>query len=480
MKWLKNDTAPASRQALRGGGYSLAVTAIVLAIAVAVNLLFAALPSHLTTFDISSSKLYSVTGNTRSVISALEKDVTIYWLVQSDAEDDIIENLLGKYEGLSSHIEVVKKNPDVYPTFAQQYTDSEVVNNSLVVVCGEQYRYVDYYDIYLTEYDSTTYTYNITGFDGEGAITSAIDYVVSDDLPLLYTLTGHGEPDLPTTFADALSKDNIQTAQLNLAAVNAVPEDADLVLLYAPQSDLSEPETAILTDYIENGGKLFVLAGPVEGASFPTLYAMLEPCGVTAAEGIVFEGDSNYYYYGYPYLLMPDLGSHSITDSLIDEGYYPLLPLAQGMTVGSGSGTVTELLTTSSTAFSKVAGFDLTTYDKEEGDTDGPFALAVNIDTDGGGQLIWVSAADFLDDYYNAYASGANVDLAMNAISSLLGEPEAMAIRSKSFDYDYLTISDATAATLKTLLIGVFPATYLAVGVLVVLRKRGMQRETNR
>ena len=251
------------------------------------------------------------------------------------------------------------------------------------------------------------------------------------------------------------------------------------MLLYAPQSDLSEPETAILADYIEDGGKLFVLAGPVEGASFPTLYAMLEPYGVTTAEGIVLEGDSGHYYYGYPYLLMPDLGSHSITDSLIDEGYYPLLPLAQGMTVGSGSGTVTELLTTSSSAFSKTAGFDLTSYDKEEGDTDGPFTLAVNVDTNGGGQLIWVSAADFLNDYYNAYASGANVDFAMNAISSLLGEPESMAIRSKSFDYDYLTISDATAATLKTLLIGVFPVTYLALGEVIVLRKRGMQREAN-
>jgi len=115
-----------NRIALQGGSYSLIVTAIVLAILIAVNLLASALPKTLTQYDISSTKLYSVTSNTKVVLNALEKDVTIYWIVQSDAEDDVIENLLGKYESLSEHIEVVKKNPDIYPTFAEQYTSDTV------------------------------------------------------------------------------------------------------------------------------------------------------------------------------------------------------------------------------------------------------------------------------------------------------------------------------------------------------------------
>ncbi len=93
-----------------------------LAILAAVNLLALALPERLTQYDISQSKLYSITSNTKVVVNALEKDVTIYWIVQSDQEDDVIENLLDKYESLSDHIEVMKKNPDVYPTFAEQYT----------------------------------------------------------------------------------------------------------------------------------------------------------------------------------------------------------------------------------------------------------------------------------------------------------------------------------------------------------------------
>lgn len=102
-----------------------AITAVVLAILI-INILASVLPAAVTKYDISSTKLYSITSNTKAVVNALEKDVTIYWIVQSDAEDDVIENLLNKYESLSDHIKVVKKNPDVYPTFAAQYTSETV------------------------------------------------------------------------------------------------------------------------------------------------------------------------------------------------------------------------------------------------------------------------------------------------------------------------------------------------------------------
>ena len=48
----------------------------------------------------------------------------LYWIVQADEEDAVIENLLVN-ESLSDHIEVVKKNPDVFPTY-RKYTDEKV------------------------------------------------------------------------------------------------------------------------------------------------------------------------------------------------------------------------------------------------------------------------------------------------------------------------------------------------------------------
>ena len=554
-----------NRNALRGGAYSLIVTAVVLAMLIVINILAGALPDNLTKYDISSSKLYSITSNTKAVVNGLDKDVTIYWIVQADKEDPVIENLLNKYDSLSDHIQVVKKNPDVYPTFAKNYTDETVANNSLVVESGERSRFISYDDIYVKEADVYSYSYN-TSFDGEGAITSAIDYVVNEEQPKMYLLEGHGEKELPASFKEQIEKENIQLDQLSLLNVDSVPEDADGIMIYGPSSDISEAEKEILSSYTKNGGKLFVAAGPVKEGSLVNLHGLIEEYGVTAEEGVVVEGDREHYAlqtpyallnvdsvpedadgimiygpssdiseaekeilssytknggklfvaagpvkegslvnlhglieeYGVtaeegvvvegdrehyalqtPYALLPEMESSSITDPLIEEHYYPILPLVEGLKVDEteAAGRVTTLLSTTAEAFSKTAGYNLSTYEKEEGDIDGPFAAAVSIACENDGQILWFGSSDFLEDMYNALSSGANNNLGMNAISSMIGQSEAMAIRSKSLNYNYLTISDSTSAMLQAMMIGIFPLIYLGIGICVVMRRRRMQNE---
>ena len=463
------------KNALRGGAYSAVITAVVLAILIAVNICMSALPSSATEYDISASKLYSVTSNTKSVVNALTDDVTIYWIVQAGQEDAVIEKLLDRYESLSDHITVEKRNPDVYPTFAEEYIDDDdtVYNNSLVVECGDRSRYIPYTDIYVTDSSMYSYSYN-SSFDGEGAITSAIDYVTNPDQPVIYRLTGHGENDLPATFADSVEKENITVEDFSLLNSDDIPDDAACLVIYAPQSDISTEEAGLLSDYVAQGGKLLVMAGPVDGVELPNLYSVLEPYGITPAEGVVIEGDRAHYAFSTPAMLMPDLAASDITNPLVDEGYYVIMPVATGLEVGenSTSATVTSLLDTSDSAYSKIAGYDLTTYDKEDGDIDGPFSLGVQVEYDNGGSLVWFSSDAFMQDMYNAYSSGANVNLVMNAMSSLIGESETMAIRAKSLNYNYLTISDSTAGLLKVMMIGIIPLIFLGAGIAVVVRRR--------
>lgn len=478
---LSSGNGTKNKQALRAGSYSLAMTAVILAILIVVNIFVSALPPSLTKYDISAAKLYSITSNTKAVVNALEEDVTIYWVVQSGEEDEIIENLLGKYEGLSDHIKVVKKNPDVYPTFAQEYTDEEVYNNSLIVECGKRSRFIGIDDIFLGQVDLSTYTYSTTDFDGEGAITSAIDYVISEELPQLYVLEGHGEAELPESLLKQIEKENMEINSLSLLTVDEIPEEADCIVIHAPASDISPEEKEMLADYAENGGKLLVMAGAVEEGILENLYSLLADYGVEAHEGVVVDPDREHYAFGAPYVLMPDMSSSDITDPLMEENYFPIMPISLGMTVSdSASGaTVTELLTTSPASFSKLAGYDLSTYEYEEGDIDGPFTLGVSIETFGSGKIVWFSSDDFLQELFNAYSSGANTDMVMNALSSLIGESEAMAIRSKSLSYNYLTISEEVSSLLKVLMVGVFPLAYLGVGIFVIVNRKKVQRENN-
>lgn len=75
--------------------------------------------------------------------------------------------------------------------------------------------------------DYSTYQYNqtIKGYDGEGQITSAIEYVTmdSDTLPVIYQLTGHNETTLGSNFSDVISKANITLKSLELFNEEKVP-----------------------------------------------------------------------------------------------------------------------------------------------------------------------------------------------------------------------------------------------------------------
>lgn len=287
----ENKQALSTRTA-KVGGYSVVLALIVLAILVAVNVLFSVLPSKFTQFDISAAQLYSLTSDTKVVATNLDKDVTIYWITQAGQESTVLDKLLDRYQDLSDLITVVKKDPDIYPTFAQQYTDETVVNNSLVVECGDKSRYISYDDIYQVD----TASYYTTGsvsqsFDGEGQITSAIDYVVSDELPKLYLLSGHGKVALSDTFSNELTRSNYETVEdFSLLNVDEIPEDCDALLINAPTSDISDEELTMLRDYVQGGGKLLVLSGPQKEASLTNLDTLLADYDVTVSDGIVVDG----------------------------------------------------------------------------------------------------------------------------------------------------------------------------------------------
>lgn len=479
-KWqgaLARNRQALSTRTAKVGGYSFVLSLVVLAILIAVNVLASKLPTSWTQFDISAAQLYSLTSDTKVVVTNLQQDVTIYWISQAGKEDTVIQKLLDRYQELSDHITVVKKDPDVYPTFAQQYTGETVMNNSLVVESGDKNRYISYDNIY--QYD--TGSYYTTGsvsqsFDGEGQITSAIDYVVSTDLPQVYLLSGHGEAALPETFADELERSNYETVEdFSLLNVDAIPEECDVLLINAPTSDISDEELTMLRSYVQGGGKLVVLSGPQENADLPNLQALLSDYGVTVNDGVVVDTNRDYYAFTAPYVLMPEIESSDITDPLKDGDYHVIVPIAAGLTVGedNGGATVTSLLKTSTDSFSKAAGYAMTTYDKEDGDIDGPFTLAVSVeDANAGGRLLWVASDYLLDDMYNSYSSGANLDFVMNGLSWMIGNTDAVSIRSKSLDYNYLTISSSSAAWLKVCMIGIIPVGFLLLGLDEVLRRR--------
>ena len=91
-------------KAFRVGGYSVAAVALVVAVAVVVNLLVNALPASVTQWDMTSSNLYTLSQETKETLEGLEEDVTVYWVVQSGKEDDTLSTLLDRFPASSSTV----------------------------------------------------------------------------------------------------------------------------------------------------------------------------------------------------------------------------------------------------------------------------------------------------------------------------------------------------------------------------------------
>src|SRR5699024_9392969 len=156
-------------------------------------------------------------------------------------------------------------------------------------------RYIPYSDIFVMDYDAYYYYGEESwSFCGESEITSAIDYVTSEDLPTIYLLTGHGAQALPDAFATPVETENMQTQELSLLTAEAVPDDADCLLIYAPQRDISLEEKTKIETYLGNGGKLILLSDPPQDGKLTNLEAIMGHYGITASEGIVVEGDQSH------------------------------------------------------------------------------------------------------------------------------------------------------------------------------------------
>ena len=470
---------PLNKKYLRNGSYSTLLIVIFVAIVVVINMIVGKLPSKYTQIDISDQQLYSIGDETKKVLNNLDKDVTIYQIAQSGSEDETISNLLQKYADESKHVKVELKDPVVSPKFVSEYTSDQVSSNSLIVVCGDRNKVVNYNDMYESTMDYNTYSYQTTGFDGEGQITSAIAYVTTENLPVLYTLEGHGEKELDSTIKEDIEKANMEIKTLNLISEGSVPDDAACLLIDSPSSDISEDEKTALLDYLENGGKAMVFSDYTE-STLTNFAAVLENYGVKADDGIVFEGDNQHYGMQMPYYLLPTVNSTDASSETASSGYYIIMPYAQGIQKLDDvrdTVTVEDILTTSDSAYSKT-NLQSETLEKEDGDVEGPFALRVSIKEDVGDgkktQIIYYSSSYIMDSQMNQLVSGGNEKLVTESLNSMVSTEETttVSIPSKSLEVSYLTISDYDASFWKICTIGLITGIFLVSGFVIWFKRR--------
>lgn len=467
-----------SVKALKTGAYSVGMIVAAVAVTVVLNMIVGQLPGSWTSLDLTGSKLYSLTDQTKEYLKNIQEDITIYVLVNEDNEDTVLGQTLDRYEDLSEHIHVQYVDPIQNPRFHTQYTSGSVSTNSLIVVSDKRSKVIDAGDIYVTSYDYDGYNYSssITGYDGEGQITSALDYVLSDDIPTVYMTEGHGEQSLSATFKGGLDKENVEYETVNLMNFETVPEKAACLVINAPSSDLSEDDLNKVTSYLDQGGKVILILGYREIPT-PNLDALLAYMDLSIADGLVVEEDQNNYYQ-VPFYILPTVAAGSYTTGIYGN-YYVFAPYSQGILVPEtqeGSEIrYNSFLRTSSSAYAMRDFENATEYGKQEGDAQGPFSLGVEavktLET-GEATMIVYSSDQMFTDSASLMVGGANQMLFTNTVSRFVDHETSVSIPAKNYEVSTLLLSQKNALILGLITVILLPLGSLVTGFVVWFRRR--------
>lgn len=474
-----------SKNTISTGVFSTTTIAIALAVTVVGNLVVGNLPVTIREIDCTYTKMYELTENTETFLKGLEEDITIYVLNSDKNKDAQVDETLQRYEALSKHITVEYVDPSVNPYFYQSYTDSSPSQNSVIVAGPNRAKVIDYYDLYEVEYemDYYSYTYNtvVTGYDAEGQLTSAIEYVTmdSEELAVVYQLTGHGETTLSTAFTEVLEKANIRLETLELFNEEAVPEDAQALIIHAPATDFNTEDAQKVIDYLNAGGNVIVTCNYAY-RNLTNFDSILQAFGLDWTEGVVAENNSQYFYSGNPFYLLPEVNSTAYTSSI--SGSYVLALYGVGITYPEDTDLITyeSFLDTTDSAVSKTNLENITTSQYEDGDIEGPHsigvaAIKVNED-DSVSQLVVLGSAMILADETNQVVSGNHAAMFTDIISEMVAETElaSSVIPVKEMTLSNLTVDTMTALSLAFGLIVVVPLSFLGCGIWIwyVRRKK--------
>ena len=267
MKTDSNSSRSSRRSASFHGWATLLLLAVIL---IGINILGFKYYTHR---DLSLSQFYTLSPKTVDVLKHLDSPVRVTILFSSKAQQQYqgqIQNLLEEYERVAGKNFTVEK---VDPAFdiaraadLQKRLQFDGTENLIIFEYKGKTRFVKQED----SYEINPMTQQVGAFKGEQQITAALVALVEGTASHIYFTEGHGEHSPHDSdsaqgygfVAQALKNNNVETADLNLAAKGEVPADADAVIIAGPSIGFSPVEVQALDQYLSNNGKLFILLDP--------------------------------------------------------------------------------------------------------------------------------------------------------------------------------------------------------------------------
>ncbi len=439
------------RRSTRLGANSIVITLAVLAILGFANYLGY---RHHKRIDLTSEKLYTLSDQTKKVLTGLQKDVKV---LHFNKTDDGVADVIEEYRNLSNKLTYERVDLQARPELANQFRG--VRPGETVVASGNRNEKVASVD--------------------EQSLTSAIMKVTREQAKTVCFIEGHGEKELagggPEGYQQVDAKlkgDNYTTKSVNLVSTNQVPADCSVVVLAGPKKALLQPEADMISKFLNDGGKVLLSLDPDADAELSKLPKEWN-IDVQNDTAVDTSGVGRLFGTGPAVPLVIQYGQHPITKDFGRQSmtFYPLARSLKTTTTNSAV-TTTALLTTSESCFGETelqggaARFD------EGKDNKGPLTLGVAATKKVGekeARLVVIGDSDFASNAYQR--SAANGDLFVNAINWLAQEEDLISIRPKSMTSRSVELSSIAQNLLFWLTI-FLPISVLGLGAAMWWKRR--------
>ena len=305
-------------------------------------------------------------------------------------------------------------------------------------------------------------------------------------MPTVYFLTGHGEKDMKDNYdgiSSLMKSKNYRTMPLNLADTESVPDDAEIIFVASPTSDITVQEYDKLSAYLDKGGNISVMLSPNGGEfDYNNLQKLLTPFCLEIEYDYIRETDSASHIAGDDTAVMCNLSAqeessklYSDMQSLIDSDFITYMPKSRSVNIDSNNENIASvesgiLINTNTTAVSEPLGG---TYDSDviEG-YELPLAVYSEDKSRNNAKAVLFGNAEFIDDEHItdvSYLSSYYVYLA--TVSWMSNQNLDMGIGAKSAATDYLSVTKDTAQMLVFIFIAL-PVVIMIIGVGIWLRRR--------
>ena len=453
------------------GSYTLAMTSIVIAIVIIFNMIVNLIPENKRQFDISSTNIYEISSKSEKIINKVDHDVTFYVLAEKSSTDKRIKTFINKYASLSDKIHIKWIDPVLHPSALTKYGTEE---NNIVISCKKTNRTttVSFDDILVSSASYYSTSSSASSFDGDGQLTSALNYVTSDKEYKAYYTSGHGESSLSSEVTSLLTKSRISTSDLLLMTATSIPDDCDLLIIDGATSDFTKDEVKLLSSYLKKGGKVVTLLAQTN-KSMKNLYGLLKDYGLTVQSGYI--ADTERSYQGNYYYLIPNLSVSGDMASGISSNSVMMIN-SKGMTQST---PVRDSISTDAFMTTSSNGYAVT----EKKQTQGTYVLgatsteSVKVKNSKGKKVakesrLTVYGSNMLIDEQitSSFSSLENLTLFTNSVAACLNNADNVSISPKSLEVNYNTI--AHPGPFSILVVFVIPVGLIIGGFIVWFRRR--------